>query len=97
MSLLRRKITTAGNSAALILSQDLLGLMGVAVGEEVELSLIDRTLVVRPVVEQEVETKIAAAIDGVFRDHGGLLKRLGKGPGRADINAHRSRKAKTRR
>jgi hypothetical protein len=33
---------------AALLSQDVLGLMGVDVGDEVDLELLDRTLVVRP-------------------------------------------------
>jgi antitoxin component of MazEF toxin-antitoxin module len=77
----RRRITTSGNSAALILSQDLLGLMGVGAGDEVEVSLIDRTLVVRPLGEAERAAKVENAIDEVFRRDAGLLKRLAEGAG----------------
>jgi antitoxin component of MazEF toxin-antitoxin module len=78
---MRRRITTSGNSAALILSQDLLGLMGIAVGDEVDVSLVDKTLVVRPLSETERAAKVQAAMDDVFKRRGGLLKRLAEGVG----------------
>ncbi len=78
---MRRRITTAGNSAALVLSQDVIGLMGVRVGDEVEVSLIDRTLVVRPIEEQDRDERVAAAIDEVFRTRGALLGRLARTEG----------------
>ena len=76
---MRRKITTSGNSAALVLSQDVLGLMGVGVGDEVDLSLVDRTLLVRPLPEAERSARVQAAIDDVFSRRAVLLKRLGEG------------------
>ncbi len=65
----------------MILSQDLLGLMGVAPGDEVDVSLVDRTLVVRPLSEVERSAKVQSAIDEVFRRDAGLLKRLAAGAG----------------
>ncbi|HEX3902519.1 MAG TPA: hypothetical protein VH853_06695 [Polyangia bacterium] len=76
---MRRRITTSGNSAALVLSQDLLGLMGVGAGDEVDVSLIDRTLIVRPISETERSAKVQGAIDEVFRRDAGLLRRLAQG------------------
>ena len=76
---MRRRITTSGNSAALVLSQDLLGLMGVGVGDEVDLSLVDRTLVVRPLSETERAAKVQAAVDEVFSRRADLLRRLAEG------------------
>jgi antitoxin component of MazEF toxin-antitoxin module len=78
---MRRRITTSGNSAALILSQDLLGLMGIGAGDEVDVSLVDRTLVVRPISEAERSAKVQTAIDEVFRRDAGLLRRLAAGVG----------------
>jgi antitoxin component of MazEF toxin-antitoxin module len=96
---MRRRITTAGNSAALVLSQDVIGLMGVHVGDEVDVTLIDRTLVVRPIEEHDRDERAAAAIDEVFRTRGGLLGRLaraeGSGPG--GVARPRSRAGKGRR
>jgi antitoxin component of MazEF toxin-antitoxin module len=79
--MLRRKITTSGNSAALVLSQDILGLMGLAVGDEVELQLVARTLVVRPLPEAEREQRVAGAMDAVLGRRRHLLRRLAGGAG----------------
>lgn len=87
--MLRRKISTSGNSAALTLSQDLLGLMGVEVGDEVEVQLIDRTLVVRPVGEAEREAKVRRAIDRIVTRRRGVMERLAEGAGRPSEPAKR--------
>ena len=77
---MKRRISTSGNSAALVLSQDVLGLMGIAVGDEVDISLVDRTLVVRPVSEEVREQRVAEAVDQVFSRRRSLLRRLAEGP-----------------
>jgi antitoxin component of MazEF toxin-antitoxin module len=77
---MKRRISTSGNSAALVLSQDVLGLMGIAAGDEVDITLVDRTLVVRPVVEPDRERRVAEAMDLVFSRRRSLLRRLGEGP-----------------
>jgi len=78
--MLIRKITTTGNSAALVLSQDLLGLMGLAVGDEVELQLVDRTLLVRPRSEAEQAQRVHAAMEDVLHRRKRLLTKLAEGP-----------------
>ena len=93
---MRRRITTAGNSAALVLSQDVMGLMGVHVGDEVDVSLIDRTLVVRPVEEQDREARVTAAIDEVFRTRGALLRRLARPEGADPAPATTARRRERR-
>lgn len=47
--MLRKRITTVGNSAALVISRDLLQLMELEVGDEVEIAVSDRTMTLRPV------------------------------------------------
>lgn len=79
--MIRKRITTAGNSAALLLSQDVLGLMGVGIGDEVELRLVDRSLLVRPLGESARVAVVGAAVDRVFREHDGLLRKLAEGVG----------------
>ena len=54
-------------------------MMGISVGDEVDVNLVDRTLVVRPLVEAERSAKVQAAMDEVFRRDAGLLRRLGEG------------------
>lgn len=77
--MLRRKITTSGNSAALVLSQDLLGLMGVKPGDEVEVQVVGRTLVVRPADVSERDAKFAEALEYTLRTQHDALARLAKG------------------
>jgi antitoxin component of MazEF toxin-antitoxin module len=95
---MRRKITTSGNSAALLLSQDVLGLMGVRVGDEVDVSLVDRTLVVRPIAETERATRVAEVVESVYQRRRGLLRRLAKDDVRASTaTASKSGKKPRRR
>jgi antitoxin component of MazEF toxin-antitoxin module len=76
---LRKKVTAVGNSAAILLSRDLLQLLGLEVGQEVELSVIDQTLVVRSTREAERAELVRQAADRVFERRRGLLTRLAEG------------------
>jgi len=73
---MRKKITTSGNSAALVVPREFLAQMGVKVGDEVELTMIDRTLVARPIAQVARDKKVKAAVDDVFRRRRSALKRL---------------------
>jgi putative addiction module antidote len=77
--MLTKKITTLGNSAAVVLPKDVLQMMNVQIGDEVELKLIDRTLVLRPISEKAREELVDAAIDGVFVRRRVLLEKLAQG------------------
>ena len=73
---MRKKITTSGNSATLVVPREFLDKMGVEVGDEVELTMKDRTLVVRAVAAVTRDDKVKAAVDEVFRRRRSALKRL---------------------
>ena len=47
----RERITAVGETAALLLPKEVLDKLGIAIGDEVELSLIDRTLMLQPLDE----------------------------------------------
>jgi len=79
--MLRRKITTSGNSAALVLSQDLLGLMGVKVGDDVEIEIQGTSLIVRPIDEARRSEIVKEAFKKVMKERRGLLERLARGDG----------------
>lgn len=81
---LRKKVTAVGNSAAIVLSKDLMQLLGLEIGQEVELSVIDRTLVVRSAQEAERTELVRRAADRVFERRKGLLTRLAEGAGAGD-------------
>lgn len=77
--MLTKKITSLGNSAAVVLPKDILQMMNVQIGDEVELKLIDRTLVLRPVLEKARQELVDAAIDEVFARRKVLLEKLAEG------------------
>ena len=94
---MRCRITTSGNSAALLLPQDILGLMEVGVGDKVEVTLVDRSLVVRPVPELDRQARVSAAIDDVFRKRKSVLRRLSHEDGAARVAKPNQRRAKRKR
>ena len=77
--MLRKRITTVGNSAAIVLSKDLLKLMNIEVGDEVEISVVDRALVLRSVADVVRARKVTRAADDVFKRRKKLLTRLAAG------------------
>ena len=50
----RERLTAVGESAALILPKDVLDKLGIAIGDEVEVSVLDRTLLLQPLGEAAV-------------------------------------------
>ena len=73
---MRKRITTVGNSAALLLSKDMLRLLGLEAGGEVEVSFSGRTMLVRPLKEAERAERVASAVEKVFERHDRALRRL---------------------
>ncbi|MEO8435153.1 MAG: hypothetical protein ABI596_09675 [Pyrinomonadaceae bacterium] len=81
--MLRKKISSVGNSAAIVLSRDVLKLMNLEIGDEVELSVLDQALIVRSTQEAERVDRVRRAADHVFSLRKGLLARLAEGPASA--------------
>ena len=77
--MLRQQITTIGNSPALLLSPELLKMMGIAIGDEVNMSVVDRTLILRPLDEIERIKKIETATLAVFERRKSAYEELAKG------------------
>jgi len=74
---MRKKITTIGNSAAVMVPREFPAqMMGVQVGDEVELTMENRTLLIRSVEQVARDEKVQAAADDVFRIRRSALKRL---------------------
>lgn len=76
--MITKKVTAVGNSAAILLSRDLLDLMDARIGTEVQITLVGKSLVVRPVSEAERKRKIKAATERILREDAGLFERLSK-------------------
>jgi antitoxin component of MazEF toxin-antitoxin module len=75
----RKRITATENSATLELPQEILDELGVAVGDELDLSVVDRTLILRPLDETERAQKIKAATEATFERRQSAYEELAKG------------------
>jgi antitoxin component of MazEF toxin-antitoxin module len=75
----RERITAVGESAALLLPKDVLDKLGIAIGDEVELSLVNRTLILQPLDEADRARKLAAVTDTVFERRQSAYTRLAQG------------------
>ena len=76
----RERITAVGETAALLLSKDVLDKLGIAIGDEVELSLIDRTLMLQPLDEANRAQQLASITQTVFARRQHAYTELAQGP-----------------
>jgi antitoxin component of MazEF toxin-antitoxin module len=76
----RERITAVGESAALLLPKDILDKLGIAIGDEVEISLIDRTLILQSLAEADRAQQLAAVTKTVFERRQSAYTRLAQGP-----------------
>ncbi len=74
------QIITIGDPAGVLLSPELLQQIGVGQGDQVEVSIVDRTLIVRSLEEAERARKIAAATRDIFDRRREAYLELAKGP-----------------
>jgi antitoxin component of MazEF toxin-antitoxin module len=75
----RERITTAGDDATVRLPGEILEGLGVAVGDEVEMLVVERTLVVRPLSEVKRADKIDAATNDVIERRTSAYEELARG------------------
>jgi antitoxin component of MazEF toxin-antitoxin module len=76
----RERITAVGEAAALLLPKEVLDKLGIAIGDEVELSLIDRTLLLQPLDEADRAQQLAAITTTVFARRQHAYTQLAQGP-----------------
>jgi antitoxin component of MazEF toxin-antitoxin module len=76
----RERITAVGEAAALFLPKEVLDKLGIAIGDEVELSLIDRTLLLQPLDEADRAQQLAAITQTVFARRQRAYTELAQGP-----------------
>lgn len=77
--MLSKLIATSGDSAAILLPKEILDEMGIREGEEVDVSVSDRTLIMRPLDKAERAGKIEEATSAVFERRGPAYKKLAEG------------------
>ena len=75
----RKRITASDNPATLLLPQEMLEQMGVKDGDEIDVSVVDRTLILRPLDEAERARKIEATTNAVFERRASAYEELAKG------------------
>ena len=76
----RERLTAVGESVALILPKEVLERLGIAVGDEVEVSLHDRTLLLQPLDEADRSQQLAVLTKNVFARRQDAYTRLAQGP-----------------
>jgi antitoxin component of MazEF toxin-antitoxin module len=76
----RERLMAVGESAALILSEEALAQLGIAIGDEVEVSLLDRALLLQPLDEAERSQQLATLTKSVFARRQSAYIRLAHGP-----------------
>jgi antitoxin component of MazEF toxin-antitoxin module len=74
----RKRITASENPTTLLLPQELLNTLGVDAGDEIDVSVVDRTLILRSVEEAERAQKIEAATKSVFNHRKTAYEELAK-------------------
>jgi putative addiction module antidote len=75
----RKRIMAAGDSSTVVLPKEVLDMMGVKAGDEIDLSVVDRTLIVRSLDEVERARKIDDITDAVFERRKSAYEELAKG------------------
>ena len=75
----RERISTSGADATVRLPGEILERLGISVGDEVEMLVVERTLVVRPLDEVERETQINAATKEVLERRKSAYEELARG------------------
>ncbi|MDM8541676.1 hypothetical protein QUF90_11370 [Desulfococcaceae bacterium HSG9] len=73
------RIEKIGDSAALLLTDEMLNLLGIEFGDEVEVSVQDRKLVIRSLNKIERQRMIEKAVDDVFKRRESAYQRLAEG------------------
>jgi antitoxin component of MazEF toxin-antitoxin module len=75
----RKRIATSEDSASILLPQEVLDQLGINAGDEVDLSVVDRTLILRPLDEAERTQRIEDAITTVIERRHSAYEQLAKG------------------
>lgn len=75
----RKRVESSGDSSAIRIPQEVLDQMGVQAGEEVEMSVVDRTLILRPLPEAERQHRIEEITENTLERRKSAYQELAKG------------------
>ena len=73
------KLTPTGDSAVLTLSKHILEQLGLDVNDEIDLVVVDKTLMVRSISEAERAERLKLATDKVFEKYDRVFAALAEG------------------
>ena len=76
----RERITAVSEAATLFLPKAVLDKLGIAIGDEVELSLIDPTLLLQPLDEADRAQQLAAITQTIFARRQRAYTEFAQGP-----------------
>lgn len=76
MTTTAKKLIAAGNSLALVIDKPVLEATGISRETLLEISTDGDVIVISPVRDPERTERVSAIVDGLFKRHAGLLKRL---------------------
>lgn len=76
--MLRKIITTTGESAAILLPKEYLEKMGIDIGDEIDMSIKGQTLILRPLDNSERAQKIDEVTKIVFKRRKSAYEKLAK-------------------
>ena len=75
----RERITTSGDNATVRIPAEILDGLGLVVGDEVEIQLVERAFVVRPLNEVERSERIESATNTVVERRQAAYEELARG------------------
>jgi len=75
----RKRITVSDNSESLPLPQDVIDAMGIGEGDEVDISVVDRTVILRPLDDSERARTVEDVTKSVFERRKSAYEELAKG------------------
>jgi len=75
----RKRITATEDSATLLLPQEIIDQLGLQQGDEVDVSVVDRTVILRPLDESERAQRLRSVTDSVFESRADAYEELAKG------------------
>jgi len=77
--MLNEQVLTVGDPAELVISQEILKLIGVSAGDKIEIAISGRKLIVRSLDEAEQESKMDEEMEALMDRRSVLYERLAEG------------------
>lgn len=73
---MRKTLTKVGTSRGLVMTKDMMGLMGIDENAQLDIQFYGKVMIVTPEGAGERERRMALAMSELFSEHDGLMRRL---------------------